>query len=142
MPDYTPNYNLEQPFPEEYYNLDVQNQNMEMSDAARAKKAELGADGKIRPEQIPDGIGDGVPSFNGRTGAVMPASGDYTVGQVTGAAPLDSPVFENSASVGHRWAKDEQGEKSFSVGNCNVKGGASLAVGFQCEALEIGRAHV
>lgn len=135
MPDYTPNYNLEQPFQEEYYNVDVQNQNMEKIDAALAKKAELGADGKIRPEQIPDGIGGGVTSFNGRTGAVMPASGDYTVGQVTGAAPLDSPVFENSASVGHRWAKDEQGEKSFSVGNCNVKGGASLAVGFQCEAL-------
>ena len=47
MPDYTPNYNLEQPFQEEYYNVDVQNQNMEKIDAALAKKAELGADGKI-----------------------------------------------------------------------------------------------
>ena len=56
MPDYTPNYNLEQPFQEEYYNVDVQNQNMEKIDAALAKKAELGADGKIKPEQIPDGI--------------------------------------------------------------------------------------
>ena len=34
MPNYTPNYNLEQPFQEEYYNVDVQNQNMEKIDAA------------------------------------------------------------------------------------------------------------
>lgn len=30
----------------------------------------------------------GVSSFNARTGAVVPASGDYTVGEVTGAQPL------------------------------------------------------
>jgi hypothetical protein len=35
----------------------------------------------------------GVTSFNSRTGAVAPASGDYTVGQVTGAAPLASPAL-------------------------------------------------
>lgn len=35
----------------------------------------------------------GVASFNGRTGAVVPVSGDYTVAQVTGAAPLASPTF-------------------------------------------------
>jgi hypothetical protein len=33
----------------------------------------------------------GVASFNGRTGPVTPQSGDYSVGQVTGAAPLASP---------------------------------------------------
>ena len=33
----------------------------------------------------------GVASFATRTGAVTPASGDYSVGQVTGAAPLASP---------------------------------------------------
>src|SRR6201986_94408 len=32
------------------------------------------------------GAGGSVTSFTGRTGAVSPASGDYSVGQVTGAA--------------------------------------------------------
>jgi hypothetical protein len=35
----------------------------------------------------------GVTSFNSRTGAVVPTTGDYTVSQVTGAAPLASPTF-------------------------------------------------
>lgn len=33
----------------------------------------------------------GVSSFNTRTGPVTPQTGDYSVGQVTGAAPLASP---------------------------------------------------
>lgn len=37
--------------------------------------------------------GSGVTSFNARTGAVIPISGDYNVGQVTGASPLASPTF-------------------------------------------------
>jgi hypothetical protein len=42
----------------------------------------------------------GVSSYNTRTGAVVPASGDYTVAQVTGAAPLASPTFTGTpASV-------------------------------------------
>lgn len=39
------------------------------------------------------GISTGVTSFNTRTGAVTPAGGDYSVGQVTGAAPLASPAL-------------------------------------------------
>lgn len=35
----------------------------------------------------------GVTSFNTRTGAVVSATADYSVGQVTGAAPLASPTF-------------------------------------------------
>jgi hypothetical protein len=35
----------------------------------------------------------GVPSVFGRTGAVTAESGDYTVAQITGAAPLASPVL-------------------------------------------------
>ena len=34
-----------------------------------------------------------VTSVFGRTGAVLAQSGDYSVGQITGAAPLSSPVF-------------------------------------------------
>lgn len=37
--------------------------------------------------------GVGVSSWNARTGAVLPQSGDYSVGDVTGAAPLASPTF-------------------------------------------------
>jgi len=39
----------------------------------------------------------GVASFDGRTGAVVPTTGDYAVGQVTGAAPLVSPSFTTPA---------------------------------------------
>ena len=35
----------------------------------------------------------GVSSVFGRTGAVVATSGDYSVGQITGAAPLASPTF-------------------------------------------------
>lgn len=49
-----------------------------------------------------DGGTSGVTSFNGRTGAVSPESGDYTVEQVTGAAPTKSPVFTSSISMGRK----------------------------------------
>lgn len=41
----------------------------------------------------------GVSSFNTRTGAVVPASGDYTAAQVTGAAPLASPALTGTPTV-------------------------------------------
>jgi hypothetical protein len=41
----------------------------------------------------------GVTSFDGRTGAVMPASGDYTVAEVTGAAPLASPALTGTPTA-------------------------------------------
>ena len=43
--------------------------------------------------------GGGVSSFNSRTGAVAPTSGDYTVSQVTGAAPLASPTFTGTVTL-------------------------------------------
>ena len=43
--------------------------------------------------------GVGVSSFNSRTGAVVPASGDYTVSQITGAAPLASPTFTGTVTI-------------------------------------------
>jgi hypothetical protein len=39
-----------------------------------------------------------VTSVFGRTGAVVAASGDYSVAQVTGAAPLASPAFTGTAT--------------------------------------------
>lgn len=41
----------------------------------------------------------GVSSVFGRTGAVVAASGDYTVAQVTGAAPLLNPTFTGTATA-------------------------------------------
>ena len=43
--------------------------------------------------------GSGVTSWNTRTGAVVPVSGDYTVAQVTGAAPLASPTFTGTVTL-------------------------------------------
>ncbi|MBS0369011.1 MAG: hypothetical protein JSS57_07415 [Proteobacteria bacterium] len=40
-----------------------------------------------------------VASVFGRTGAVVATSGDYTVGQVTGAAPLASPTFTGTPAA-------------------------------------------
>ena len=40
-----------------------------------------------------------VASFNGRTGAVTPATGDYLVGQITGAAPTASPTLTGTITM-------------------------------------------
>ena len=40
-----------------------------------------------------------VASVFGRTGAVVAASGDYSVAQITGAAPLASPTFTGTPTV-------------------------------------------
>ena len=42
--------------------------------------------------------GSAVSSVFGRTGAVVAASGDYAVSQITGAAPLASPAFTGTAT--------------------------------------------
>jgi hypothetical protein len=42
----------------------------------------------------------GVTSVFGRSGTVSAASGDYSVGQITGAAPLASPVFSGNVGIG------------------------------------------
>ncbi|MCM1440367.1 MAG: hypothetical protein NC131_14355 [Roseburia sp.] len=66
-----------------------------------------------------DGV-DGISSFNGRTGAVVPTQGDYSVDQVSGAAPIDSPTFLNSISLGR-------------VDNAGLTDG-TLAVGYNISA--------
>src|ERR1700680_4147623 len=45
------------------------------------------------------GGGGGVNSVFGRSAAIVAASGDYTVSQVTGAAPLASPTFTGTPIV-------------------------------------------
>ena len=45
------------------------------------------------------GSGAGVTTFNTRSGAVTAANGDYTVSQVTGAAPLASPALTGAPTA-------------------------------------------
>jgi hypothetical protein len=45
------------------------------------------------------GTGGAVSSVFGRTGTVAAVSGDYSVAQITGAAPLSSPAFTGTPSV-------------------------------------------
>lgn len=76
-----------------------------------------------------------VLSFKGRTGAVTPQNGDYSVGQVTGAAPKASPVFTGSISLG-RTESSRIGSDSFAVGGiCEASGSYSHAEGYKNAAI-------
>jgi len=55
-----------------------------------------------------------VTSVFGRTGAVVATSGDYTVAQVTGAAPLASPTFTGTAAFANITVS---GTTSFAAGS-------------------------
>ncbi len=76
-----------------------------------------------------DAPSGGVSSFNGRTGAVTPQAGDYSVSDVTGAAPTESPVFTGSISMG-RTEGSSVGSSSVALGlNNTVSGARSYAEG-------------
>lgn len=76
-----------------------------------------------------DSPSGGVSSFNGRTGAVTPQAGDYSVSDVTGAAPTESPVFTGSISMG-RWENKPVGYGSVALGALAIaSGGNSCAIG-------------
>lgn len=70
-----------------------------------------------------------VTSFRGRTGAVVPSSGDYSVSQISGAAPKASPVFTSSISMERR-SGETKGVYSVAVGfNVAAAGNYSFAEG-------------
>lgn len=80
------------------------------------------------------GGSSGVSSFNGRTEAVVPASGDYDVTQVTGAAPKASPVFTGSISLGRK-AGTTVGNWSVATGQSNeARSAYSHAEGYSTTA--------
>lgn len=62
----------------------------------------------------------GVTAFNGRTGAIAPAGGDYSVAQVTGAAPLASPALTGTPTAPTATA----GDNSTKVATTAFVGGA------------------
>jgi hypothetical protein len=59
----------------------------------------------------------GVSSVFGRTGAVTAQSGDYTVSQVTGAAPAASPTFTGTANFAAIGAAGNIAGNTFTGGN-------------------------
>ena len=54
MANKTANYGLTKPLPEEFYDVGVQNANMDIIDTELKKRAILGEDGKVPEEQLPD----------------------------------------------------------------------------------------
>ncbi len=60
----------------------------------------MGLGGGLASNGVGGGGGGGaVSSVFGRTGVVVSTSGDYSVSQVTGAAPLASPTFTGTVTV-------------------------------------------
>ena len=80
-----------------------------------------------------------VLSFNGRTGAVTPKSGDYTVTQVTGAAPTVRPVFTGSISLGRK-SGTANGDRSIAAGYNTEASGNFGSSAFGEGTAAIGRA--
>lgn len=80
-----------------------------------------------------------VLSFNGRTGAVTPKRGDYTVTQVTGAAPKESPVFTGAISLGRK-SGTANGTRSIAAGYNTEASGNFGSIAFGEETAAIGRA--
>jgi hypothetical protein len=60
-----------------------------------------------------------VASVFGRTGVVVATSGDYTVSQVTGAAPLASPSFTGTATMSNAHITGTLADELNSVGTSN-----------------------
>ena len=58
-----------------------------------------------------------VSSVFGRTGAVTAQSGDYTVAEVTGAAPLASPTFTGTVVIPNQLNQNTTGSSGSCTGN-------------------------
>ncbi|HUC87631.1 MAG TPA: hypothetical protein VMR95_00595 [Candidatus Binatia bacterium] len=74
----------------------------------------------------------GVTTFNSRSGAVVPTTGDYTVAQVTGAAPIYVTASANNPQTGNYTfvladAGDEVDYNSSSAGTFTIPTHASVA---------------
>lgn len=54
MPNKTTNYGLTKPLPSEFYDIQVQNENMDIIDRELKKRASLNEQGKVPEEQLPD----------------------------------------------------------------------------------------
>lgn len=98
MADKTANYGLTKPLPSEFYDVSVQNGNMDKIDAGmkanadaisaleeeQSSKADLGEDGKVLPEQMPDMNYDPAGTAENKVSAhnTNEAAHPYLVGQI------------------------------------------------------------
>lgn len=111
MANYTSNYNLKKPLPEEFYNIEDHNGNMDIIDEELKKRATL-EDGKVPASQLPSmdyvptsekGAAGGVATL-GSDGKIpssqMPSTGDYvpTSRKVNGKA-LSSDITLSASDV-------------------------------------------
>lgn len=80
MANKTTNYGLTKPLPEEFYDINVQNNNMDIIDTELKNRAILGEDGKVPKEQLPesevsaDNFTGTLPISKGGTGATSAAA--------------------------------------------------------------------
>lgn len=97
MPNYTENYNLKKPKPEEFADIADLNYNADIIDEILGKKADLGADGKVSSSQLPEmdyvpagqkGAANGVASLDaaGKVPAAQLPEMDYVPAAQKGAA--------------------------------------------------------
>lgn len=87
---------------------------------------------------LTDGAGNLTPSSGGsgavssvftRTGAVVAVSGDYSVGQVTGAAPSASPTFTGTVTMPDSSLWTSSGLSSLVVTSAGAASSPSIGVG-------------
>lgn len=146
MPNKTTNYGLTKPLSEEFYDINVQNENMEIIDRELKKRVILGEDGKVPEEQLPDitniPVTSGVPddadiwidpddeavehehiTDKNNPHDVTPAQiGAVPTSRKVNGKPLSSDVTLNAADVGA--AKSDLSNASGTFGGA-VKANAS-----------------
>lgn len=98
MANFTPNYNLKKPLPEEFYNIEDHNSNMDIIDAELKNRASLDAEGKVLESQLPEmdyiptsekGVAGGVAILDGEgklPANALPEGGSYISTKEKGVA--------------------------------------------------------
>ena len=86
MANVTENYNLKKPLPEEFYNIEDHNSNMDIIDAELKKRAGLDENGKVLKEQLPVNEANGVAGLD-ENGKI--STGNLPIGTAGGVAGLD-----------------------------------------------------
>ncbi|AGC67449.1 phage-like putative tail protein [Thermoclostridium stercorarium subsp. stercorarium DSM 8532] len=120
MPNYTENYNLKKPLPNEYYNVQDQNDNMDIIDSELKK-----LDRKVENIEVP------VTSVNGKTGDVELTADDVGAETPAGAqakaeAAAAAAVIAHDTAEKHIGYAVANGTNSYSV---TIPGITQLAEG-------------
>lgn len=106
MANKTTNYGLTKPLPEEFYDINVQNGNMEIIDTELKKRATLGADGKVPTAQLPE-----ISSVKTYTATIGTS---WTENEETGVksqkVAISGVTAEHTAKVDHVYTGDGSSE--------------------------------